>query len=122
MPTDLVRLMHALFHPPTDPFQRSMWQPAVDVYRTSTGWLVKFELAGVRPGDVQLIIQGNQLTLRGERRDWCAEEGGRYYRLEIAYSQFERIVELPCELSESRITTDYQFGLLLVRIETETDK
>ena len=50
-------------------FQRTEWQPSVDVYRLHDGWLLKYELAGIRPSDVQLVIRGRVVTVRGVRRD-----------------------------------------------------
>jgi HSP20 family protein len=122
MPGDLIRLMHAMFLPAAEWCRGELWQPAVDVYRTSTGWLVKAELAGVRPEDVQLSVVGNLLRIQGSRRDSFLEEGCKHYRMEITYSQFERTLELPCDLEGANITTDMQHGLLLVRVETEAKK
>jgi HSP20 family protein len=122
MPGDLVRLMHALFLPAAERCRSALWQPAVDLYRTQTGWLLKAELAGVRPEDIHLSVAGNRLRLEGRRRDWFVEEGCTHYRMEITYCQFERTVELPCSLDSATITTELQHGLLLVRMETETDK
>jgi HSP20 family protein len=119
MARDLTRLMHALFLPASERFHEVLWQPAVDVYRTHTGWLVKAELAGVRPEDIQLSVTGRRLTLRGQRRDWFTEKCECCYRLEITYSDFERTIELPINLERARIATDYQYGLLLVQIQTE---
>ena len=48
MSKDLIRLMNALFLPGAEVCRSTPWQPNVDVYRTATGWLVKFELAGVK--------------------------------------------------------------------------
>jgi len=95
------------------------WRPATDVYRTPEGWLVKFELAGVAPEDVTLTARGNALRLRGRRRDCCLEPGCRQLHMEIAYSRFERQVELPGELRPDRITTEFRDGMLLVRIQSE---
>ena len=47
------------------------------------------------------------------------EEGCSHYVLEISYSHFERTIELPTNLERARIATEYQYGLLLVRIQTE---
>ena len=47
------------------------------------------------------------------------QEGCRHYRMEINYSQFERGVELPCDLERTDIRTDYRDGMLYVRIRTE---
>jgi HSP20 family protein len=119
MSSDLIRLMQCLFLPAAETFREVLWHPAVDVYRTHAGWLVKFELAGVRPEDMELIAHGQRLTVRGLRRDCMTEEEHRCYRMEITYSHFERTVELPCNLDRADIGTDYKHGLLLVHIKTE---
>jgi HSP20 family protein len=121
MSRDLIRLMQSLF-PSPGACSDALWQPAVDVYQTRTGWLLKFELAGVRPQDLKLEVQGNRLVLQGVRRDWFVEEGFRHYRMEITYSAFKRSMELPCDLDLAHISTEYRYGLLLVRIEPEAEK
>src|SRR5205807_8943612 len=84
------------------------WRPATDVYRTPEGWLVKFELAGVRPEDVELTARGAALRVRGRRRDLCLEPGCRQLHMEIAYSRFERQVELPGDLQKAKIDTEFR--------------
>ena len=95
------------------------WRPATDVYRTRDGWLVKFELAGVRPDDVELSVRGSALRVRGRRRDTCSEPGCRQLHMEIAYSRFDRQVELPVDLELRRLQSEFQNGMLLVRIPRE---
>jgi HSP20 family protein len=126
MSKDLIRLMHALFLPGAEACQSAPWQPNTDVYRTDTGWLVKFELAGVRAEEIDLQVLGNRMVLRGVRRDCVLEstqkQGGPalvQYRMEIPYSQFERTLELPCDLKRAAITTEFRDGMLLVRINPE---
>ena len=119
MATDLIRLMHALFLPGAEVGSKGVWQPPTDVYQTPDGWLIKFDLAGVRPEDVELSIEGSPLTVRGSRRDWSVEEGCRHYLMEIAYSKFEPSIVLPTDLSTARFTTEYRYGLLLIRIRLE---
>jgi len=96
-----------------------LWQPAADVYRTRTGWLVKFELAGVTNDDVALKVQGRRLTLAGVRRDWLVEECSAHYSMEIAYNRFERVIELPCDLEHARLDLEFRDGILLVRVTPE---
>ncbi len=122
MTRDLKQLLHSLFWPAARTFREPHWQPAVDVHRTRTGWLVKFELAGVRAEDITLTVRGPWLTVRGIRRDCFTEEGCRCYRMEIAYSHFERSLELPCDLDRAAVSTNYRDGLLLVQIRTEVDQ
>jgi HSP20 family protein len=116
MARDTIRII-SLFMPAGA--AREAWQPAADVYRTPTGWLVKFELAGVRPEDVQLTVQGRRLTVSGTRRDCCRHEGCRHYQLEIDYGRFERTVELPQPIDTARFSANHEHGMLLVQIEPE---
>lgn len=92
------------------------WRPAADVYRAGQEWIVKFELAGVRSEEVEILAQGRRLTVRGSRRDWAAIEGATAQLMEIAYSRFERSVELPCELDRAEIVRQYRDGMLLIAI------
>ena len=119
MSKDMIRLMHALFLPNVESCRQGPLCPPTDVYRTRDGWLVKFELAGVRPEDMHLEVRGRRMTLRGVRRDRTAAEESHCYSMEIAYSDFERSLELPCYLERADITTEYRDGMLLVRIPTE---
>ncbi len=97
-------------------FQQTHWQPAVDVCRTARGWLLKYELAGVLPTDIQLSVAGRTITLRGARRDTRVAERQESYWMEISYNQFERALELPCDISAMDIATEYHDGMLLVQL------
>jgi HSP20 family protein len=119
MSRDLVRLMHALLTQDEPSLHETVWRPAADVHQTRDGWLVKFDLAGVRPEDVRLSVAGRRLTVRGTRRDATLEESCHCYRMEIAYSHFERSLELPYDLERAHITTEYREGMLFVRVRTE---
>ena len=98
---------------------QTTWQPAADIYRTKSGWLLKFELAGVTIDDVNVEVHGSRLSVRGVRRDLMVDEYCSYYSLEIAYSRFERTVELPCNLEEARLDFEFRNGILLVRVGIE---
>lgn len=118
MSTPLSHLLHAWLTQPGQDWQHSHWTPAVDIYQVAKGWLVKFDLAGVRPGDIQLKACGRRLTVSGRRGDWIVEESESCstYSMEITYSQFERTIELPCEIENLETRTDYRDGMLLVRL------
>jgi HSP20 family protein len=95
----------------------TVWHPAVDVYRTPCGWLLKFDLAGVAAGDIAVTVSGRRVMVRGVRRDEVLEQGCSYYRMEISYSEFERSVDLPCNLDDARWDVQFRNGMLLVRLE-----
>jgi HSP20 family protein len=93
------------------------WQPAVDIYKVAHGWILKFDLAGVRLDDVHAHVFCNRVTVQGVRRDWMLDDAGcHHYSMEINYSRFERTVELPEDLSNALFRLDYRDGILLVRI------
>lgn len=104
--------------PASQSYQQSAWMPPADVYRCREGWLVKFELAGVRADQIQLTAQGSTLTVRGARHDGTIAEGQSCYSMEISYNRFQRSITLPCDLSEAQIETEYREGMLLVRVRT----
>ncbi len=113
---DKPRQLPSLLFPRLQVEQETCWRPSVDVYRTRTGWLLKFDVAGVRPDDVAVAVQGRRITVSGIRRDCVAEEAEAYYSMEIAYNRFERTVELPCHLRKPRVTLEGRDGLLIVRV------
>ena len=117
MGRDLIHLMHRLFLPAAQRVEREAWQPLVDVYQAADGWLVKYDLAGVRPEDVSLTLDGRTLTVRGARRDCCVQESCSHYHMEIAYSRFERSLVLPEDVAPMRMTTEFRDGMLLVRLQ-----
>lgn len=103
-----------LFSPPR---AAQEWQPAVDIYRADGGWILKFDIAGVRLDDVHVQVRARTVTVSGVRRDWLMEDAGcRHYSMEITYSRFQRSIELPDDLNTANIGLDYRDGILLVRI------
>jgi HSP20 family protein len=104
------------FRPPADPG----WQPLLDIYELKDGWLLKADVAGVRPEDISILLDGRFVTIRGLRRDRVVEEGCCHYRMEISYSRFERTVELPAAADPHSVRTELKDGMLLVRLRRET--
>lgn len=94
-----------------------LWQPAVDIYKCAEGWKIKFDLAGVRPDDVQLLATNDKLIVRGVRRDSVITQGWSYYQLEITYSRFERVLKIPCDLSRAEIRSECIDGWFLLHID-----
>jgi HSP20 family protein len=95
------------------------WVPAADVYELHAGWMIKVELAGIRPQDVSVTLDGDLLRIVGRRRDWVAHETQGCRSLEISYERFERSIRLAGPLEGSRIVTEYRDGMLLVKVLPE---
>ena len=116
MKHEVRRILQSFFNEATEPYGATCWCPSADIYRAQTRWLVKFDLAGVRPEDVQLRTEGRRLVVSGVRRDFAILEQQQAYSMEISYNRFERAVELPLDLASAQIETDYRDGMLLVVI------
>jgi HSP20 family protein len=94
-----------------------LWLPAADVFQTPEGWLVKVELAGVSPEDVEIDIQGNVLYIAGTRRDRsCAATGFSYHQMEITYSSFEKTLQFPAPIEGARVEHNFENGLLIIKL------
>jgi len=109
----------AFFFPACRAEKETYWRPPVDVYRIRHGWLLKFDLAGVPMEDVSVHLEGCRVTVAGVRRDWVADEDAAYYSMEIAYSRFERTIELPCSFANPRVQLESRNGILMIRIVEE---
>jgi HSP20 family protein len=115
---DLMRLTRQLHLTAQERSCPACWQPATDIYRTREGWLIKMELAGVCEEEIELHTSGRVLVVRGRRCDRPLMEGCSLQSLEIAYSTFERCIELPATLEPARVSTEYRDGMLWVRLST----
>ena len=91
-----------------------MWEPAVDVYETGTEVVVLVELAGVKREMMELVVSGNALQLKGERRDTGQPGERTYYRMEIHKGHFEKLVPLPATVDPERTKASYEEGLLVI--------
>lgn len=98
-----------------------IWRPAADVYRTSDGWIVKVDLAGVSSDDLEITIDGSVLQIAGCRRDTFYGEGISYHQLEITYSRFEKTLQFPCSIAGAVVMRDYRDGLLILHLRSREE-
>ena len=104
-------------HPGFDPCPHgSCWQPSIDIYHCDDEWLVKVDLAGVDPREVEVSARGTRLRIAGQRRDLSVRNGARAYSMEISYNRFERELELPVTAEGAVIDCQSHNGMLLIRI------
>jgi HSP20 family protein len=99
-----------------------LWCPAADVYRSKDGWIVKVDLAGVKPADVEVMVDGDLLRISGSRRDATCGEGISHYQLEITYSRFEKMIRFPRSIEQASIDQDYRDGLLILQLREVTEQ
>jgi HSP20 family protein len=92
------------------------WVPATDVSEDANTIQIAMELAGVSPEDVRISLEGNVLTIRGEKRQEDEENNERVHRIERIYGMFERAFVLPNTADAERIEAQYENGVLTVSI------
>lgn len=118
--------------PPWEPFAELAWgpvadgpdaggfTPAVDIFEDDDAVLVRVELPGVRPEDVQIDTDAHMLTVRGQRRRESAARPGGYHRLERSFGAFSRTFRLPEDVDGSDAVAVMSDGVLTVRIPRRT--
>ncbi|HIE11661.1 MAG TPA: Hsp20/alpha crystallin family protein [Kiritimatiellae bacterium] len=90
--------------------------PNVDVSETDKEVEVKADLPGLDQKDIEVTLDENILTIRGERKDEREERRRDYYLMERAYGSFERTIPLPSNIDPDRISARFLNGVLTVRI------
>ena len=98
-----------------------LWNPAADVYRSSEGWIVKVDLAGVCMEELEIEIRGQFLNIRGCRKDTHVREGFTYHQMEITYSRFEKSIQFPAPIEGASIRRDYKDGFLIIDVRREQE-
>jgi HSP20 family protein len=94
----------------------SSWAPAVDIFEQDGTIVLKAELPGVDPKDVDVRVENNVLTLRGERKLDNEVQKESYHRVERAYGSFSRSFTLPTVVDTEKIKADYRDGVLRVNL------
>lgn len=121
MNKELSSIIEQLFGGSDEPTLDSNWYPRADIYRSSEGWLIKLELAGVSQEDIKVSVSGAILKIQGKRRDLIAKDISEAYKMEISYNRFERVIELPEILEDAQIAMDFNQGMLLIRLYCESN-
>ena len=88
------------------------WAPAVDIYEQDGNIVMKAELPGVDPKAVDIRLENNTLTLRGERKLDKEVKEDSYHRVERAYGAFSRSFTLPTVVDQGSIKAEYRDGVL----------
>ncbi len=91
--------------------------PAVDLYETSDDFVLTAELPGLALKDIELTIEANRLTLRGERKIAYPDDGKTsLHRRERQSGRFRRTVALPAMVDAEKVEASYRDGVLIVKL------
>ena len=92
------------------------WVPAVDIYETEQNVIVKAELPGIDPKDVEATVHEGTLYLKGERKYEKEVKEEHYHHVERAYGSFARSFELPASIDEDKVQADFKDGVLTLTL------
>ena len=122
---DLRRRMFQIFE---EPFSLSMfrepvgWLPDVNIAETEGDIVVRAELPGMKKEDVEIEIEGNVLTLKGEKREETEEKEKERYLYECSYGAFQRSFTLPTSVREDQVKAEFTDGVLKVTLPKDGEQ
>jgi len=111
---DFDRLFREAFSPTFGEGELSTrtWAPAVDIYENGDNLVLKAELPGINPDDVEIRVEDNTLYLKGERKFEKEVKEQNYHRVERSYGTFTRSFSLPNSVDADKVGASYQDGVL----------
>jgi HSP20 family protein len=96
--------------------QKDGWIPAVDILEKEGNLILRAELPGISEKQIDLKLEGNTLTLKGERKMDKEDKKNNYHRVESFYGSFTRSFRLPETVDLEKISAEYKNGVLTVTI------
>ncbi len=101
-------------------FEVGDWMPAVDINETSDSFIVKTELPGVEKEDVNVNLENNVLTIKGEKKTEIKDS--KQHRTECSYGSFTRSFTLPQTVDVEKIEAEYKDGILTLTVPKLTEE
>ncbi|MCB9481192.1 MAG: Hsp20/alpha crystallin family protein [Desulfobacteraceae bacterium] len=98
------------------------WKPASDIYETADAIIVEIELAGVKKEDVNVEVNDNVLSIKGERKIEKEENSDNYYRRERFTGKFHRAFTIPMDVDVEKISAKFKDGVLVLEIPKPEEK
>jgi HSP20 family protein len=92
------------------------WAPGLDLSETKENLIVKVEVPGMDPKDIEVSLQENLLTIKGEKKQEKEEKDERHHRVERSYGAFTRSTWLPVAVDDKRVEARFKNGLLTVTL------
>ena len=99
-----------------DLMNRGTWTPAVDIFEVDGALVLKAELPDMKRDDIDVSVENNTLTIRGERRLDQEIKQESFHRIERAYGTFARSFSLPNTVDAAKIVAEYKNGVLTVKL------
>jgi len=114
--SQLNRLFNDFFGRASQDQNLTTWAPAVDIYEGEHELVVKADLPDIKPEELDVRVENNLLTIRGERKFEKKVDEKNYLRVERAYGSFARSFSLANTVNTEAIKADYKDGVLTLSI------
>jgi HSP20 family protein len=98
------------------PAEEMTMSPAIEVIDKKDKLMVRAEVPGVKPEDIDISVSDNTLTIKGERKTESEVKDDDYYRCEMSYGRFSRSVTLPTKVQADKVDASYDDGILEITL------
>jgi HSP20 family protein len=102
--------------PSTSLVKKEWLKPSLDIASDEKEYSVKVELPGIDADNITIEYSGGTLRIKGEKAQEKEEKGKDFYKMERSYGSFQRILDLPEDVDEDKITSRYKDGILSISI------
>jgi HSP20 family protein len=117
------RLFRESYNPeaPEEALTTTSFAPPVDIYEDEHNITLKLEVPGIDEKDIDVRIEGNTLTVHGERKIETDENEENFRRVERQYGSFTRSFTLPSSVDLGQVSADYEKGVLNIKLAKKTE-
>jgi HSP20 family protein len=97
------------------------WMPALELADAGDNFVLKAQLPGIDPKDIDVQVTREAISISGERRYENTEEKPRYVRSEFRYGKFYRVLSLPAHIQNDSVQVEYKDGILTLTLPKVTE-
>jgi len=98
------------------PLLREGWLPPVDIHEDSNNIYLKAELPGIKKDELNIAVEGDTLTIKGEKKHESEVKEEQFHVMERTYGSFSRSFSLPTNVDSSKVRADYKDGVLTLTL------
>ena len=109
------------FHEGDSPLTTASFVPAVDIYEDNSKVVLKLEVPGIEEKDLDVRVENNTLTVKGERKFEKEEKEENFHRIERRYGSFYRAFTLPSTVDHEHINANYNNGVLKLELSKKPE-
>jgi HSP20 family protein len=103
------------------PLTTASFVPAVDIYEDANKLTLKLEIPGIDEKDLDVRVEDNTLTVRGERKFETEEKEENFHRIERSYGSFFRAFTLPSTVETDKVQANYNAGVLKLELKKKPE-